>query len=971
MKKLIEIFLNEAELLNVSGNEPFIIDGTDIIWFVLKGGVELFSTELFEGEAAGQRFYFCSIEENQIIVGMDIFKNGNGRTLLAVPANQTCLLKLRKSFFNDIIREGEHSETIVSLIEVFLIKILTGLSQDINPRADILCKAGMSLNFNNSQRMRSEKGLIWIKFIRGQGIFLDIEYVPNKDAENFYIPLSQDSWITASQDGEIEVFSTRDIIDDIWTIMGSFENKIFLCEYLNRNMLKADELNRLREKILYNEKTYKNTFSELSAIFEDEYKSVIAAARGDALLAACRLIGNDSGIRIEGYARDDSEIIKDPDEALKEIAKTSRIRIRTVKLEGEWRKKDIAPLLCFIGKGKHPAAILKLKNKNIVYDAAANEQKVIDDETSKSIYQTAYCFYKPLPEKIISGIDALKFAVSNIKKELRFVIIMGIITGFITGLIPLAAQYIINTAIPEQNYSKLFSLGAALLFASISGALFEICRNVGLLKVEAKIDYILQASIIDRLLKLPVSFFYKYSAGDLSERALSVFTIRQILSGQTVITALGIIFAGINLILLFYFSAVAAVGALAVIFIAILINIFGNYLQLKYLYPAINLEGKISGMLFQFIGGIGKIKVARAEIHSFANWVSKFGEQQKLIIKSRAIFNALISFNQILPVLLTLVLFLIIDFFKINNFGNGEFAAFNAAMTSFVYAMTAACSSIMMLVHVRPLYDRIKPILNEPLEIGENKINAKKFRGNIEVCNVSYKYSSDGPIILDNISFNIKPGEYVAIVGPSGSGKSTLLKLMLGFDKPLNGAILYDKQDLSVIDLRTARRQFGVILQDSQLAQGDILSNIIGSKKLTFEDAWAAAGMAGIDKDIEEMPMGMKTAITVGSGTFSGGQKQRILIARALVSKPRIIFFDEATSALDNRSQSIVIENLEKLQSTRIVIAHRLSSIIKADKIFVMENGRIVQSGTYSSLINQSGLFKKMAERQQTNFEKN
>jgi ATP-binding cassette subfamily C protein len=236
--------------------------------------------------------------------------------------------------------------------------------------------------------------------------------------------------------------------------------------------------------------------------------------------------------------------------------------------------------------------------------------------------------------------------------------------------------------------------------------------------------------------------------------------------------------------------------------------------------------------------------------------------------------------------------------------------------------------------------------------------------GEIEVSQVSFRYTVGGALILKEVSLHIQPGEFVALVGPSGSGKSTLLRLLLGFETPESGGIYYDGRDLAGLDPRAVRQQIGVVLQNGQLLAGDIFQNILGGAALPLDAAWAAARQAGLDDEIRAMPMGMHTVISEGGGTLSGGQRQRLLIARALVKRPRILFFDEATSALDNRTQDIISRSLLDLQATRVVIAHRLSTILSADRIVVLDAGRVVQTGTYSELLDQPGLFADLAKRQ-------
>jgi ATP-binding cassette subfamily C protein len=294
----------------------------------------------------------------------------------------------------------------------------------------------------------------------------------------------------------------------------------------------------------------------------------------------------------------------------------------------------------------------------------------------------------------------------------------------------------------------------------------------------------------------------------------------------------------------------------------------------------------------------------------------------------------------------------------------GDFLAFLAAYGACQGALLATCVALLNTLSVIPLYEQAKPILVTRPEVDVVKTDPGTLTGDIEVQGVTFRYSSDGPPVLRCLSLHVRPGEFVAFVGPSGSGKSTILRLLLGFESAESGAIYYDGQELAGLDVSAVRRQIGVVLQNGRLLSGDIFSNIVGSAPLALDDAWAAARMAGFADDIQAMPMGMHTVVSEGGGTLSGGQRQRLMIARALVHRPRLLFFDEATSALDNRTQGIVSASLEQLQATRIVVAHRLSTIVSADRICVVERGQIVQNGRYEELIDQPGLFATLARRQ-------
>ena len=273
--------------------------------------------------------------------------------------------------------------------------------------------------------------------------------------------------------------------------------------------------------------------------------------------------------------------------------------------------------------------------------------------------------------------------------------------------------------------------------------------------------------------------------------------------------------------------------------------------------------------------------------------------------------GGLTVFNTTFPILAALVLFLAITLSAGALIDTGTFLAFNAAFAQFLGAMLAVSAALISVLTIVPTYERAKPILQTLPEVDDEKEPPGILHGEVELRNVSFRYSRDTPFVLNNVSLRAEAGEFIAIVGPSGAGKSTLLRMLLGFDQPATGTVMYDGQSLSDLDVRAVRRQIGTVLQSSQVMPGSILNNIIGAQPLSMQDAWSAAQAAGLDTDIRAMPMGMQTVLIGEGGSLSGGQQQRLLIARGIVNKPRIVLFDEATSALDNRTQAIVTDNSE------------------------------------------------------------
>ena len=447
-------------------------------------------------------------------------------------------------------------------------------------------------------------------------------------------------------------------------------------------------------------------------------------------------------------------------------------------------------------------------------------------------------------------------------------------------------------------------------------------------------------------------------------RAMGISQIRMILSGVTLNTILSSIFSIFTFALLFYYNIRLAGIAAALVALAILVMGSLGYWQVRYERKVLEISNNISGMMLQLIGGITKFRVAGAESRAFHRWSKEFGEQRKFAFKRETLGNWLANFNEFFPILSSMAIFYTLTLSTV-TLSPGQFIAFNSAFISFMFSMVSLSESLIRANIVIPLYQRAKPILETLPEYDDTNINPKPLTGSIEVRHVSFRYKEDAPLVLQDVSFQIDEGDYVALVGTSGCGKPTLFRVLLGFEKPETGKVYYNGQDLSKIDIRAVRQQLGVVLQNGQLMTGDIFSNIVGANPyLTRDEAWEAARMAGIEEDIKQMPMGMQTVISEGAGTISGGQKQRLMIARAIIKKPKIIFFDEATSALDNHTQAIVSKSLDQLQATRVVIAHRLSTIMNCNKIIVMDQGKIVESGTYQELINNKGIFADLAKRQ-------
>jgi NHLM bacteriocin system ABC transporter ATP-binding protein len=516
----------------------------------------------------------------------------------------------------------------------------------------------------------------------------------------------------------------------------------------------------------------------------------------------------------------------------------------------------------------------------------------------------------------------------------------------------------------------LWQLGAALGAAALGAAVFRVSQGIVTARVETAADAATQAAMWDRLLELELSFFRDYPAGDLQSRLSAVGEMRRLLVGTTLRSVFAVFVVVLDLALLLYYSPRLTVVALGVALLAAAASVAAGGAQVRLARRVHELRGRFFGFMVQLVHGIAKLRVSAAEARAFALWARQYAELLRLEVRQRRIGDVHKVVTIAITASSTIALFAVAAPLvrpaggALPLLSAGAFIAFSVAYGTFIAAITTLSETAADLVSARILHERARPLLEAPREVDAHKADPGQLAGRIRLDRVSFAYRSDGPPVLDGVDLTVEPGSFVALVGPSGSGKSTLFRLLLGFDRPGSGKILYDGQDLAGLDVHAVRRQMGVVLQYGRINAGSLFENIACATRVSLRDAWDAARAASFAEDIEAMPMGMHTVISEGGTNLSGGQRQRLLIARALVHRPRILLLDEATSALDNRTQATVSESLSRLSVTRIVIAHRLSTIREADRIFVIDAGRLVQAGRFAELAAQEGLFARLISRQ-------
>ncbi|MCR5055067.1 MAG: ATP-binding cassette domain-containing protein [Lachnospiraceae bacterium] len=656
--------------------------------------------------------------------------------------------------------------------------------------------------------------------------------------------------------------------------------------------------------------------------------------------------------------------VKDPEEQLEYAMRPHGLMYRTTNLSEEWYKDAYGPMIAFYAEDGMPVAVLPKAVSGYRYVDRSGKKHTID-KNSASVFDTeAISFYRPLPLRSIGVKDLLIYIKDSINAYdiglLTAMILLYILVGM---CLPRLTLIMTGFVADSKNLSVLAGTGLFMLCVILSSQIIGIAREYALGRIQIKTGNAVEAAVMMRIMSLPAPFFKKYSSGELLNRASSMRILCDRIVSSVFATGLTSIASLLYVTQIMSFAPALTAPAFLILLATLAVSVVTIFVQVGVSRQQMEMAAKESGISYAMITGVQKIKLAGAEKRAFSKWAECYTGSARYVYNPPAILK--LSGTVILAVSLIGTVAL---YYKavISGVSPYEYMAFNTAYGMVMGAFSSFSAIAMSIAGIKPILEMAEPILKAEPETAEGKEVLTGISGGIELNNVYFRYNENMPYVIEGLNLKIRPGEYVAIVGKTGCGKSTLIRLLLGFEKPVKGAIYYDGKDMNRIDLKSLRKKIGAVTQDGGLFQGDIYSNIvISAPELTVDDAWEAAEMAGIADDIRSMPMNMHTIIGEGQGGISGGQKQRLMIARAVAPKPKILMFDEATSALDNMTQRQVSEALDGLNCTRIVIAHRLSTIRNCDRILVLENGSIIEDGRYDELMAKKGFFAELVERQQ------
>lgn len=933
------------------GRRPKLLDHRGHSLKVTSGHVDIFAV----ADAGGARHHLFRAEKDDIILNLQegLSRLGSPIQIIAVGDSETDAVMVPNAAIDSF-------EAVAGWI-----RQLGWLITGTNPSWEMLeVASGEAASLLPGERRRGPaRSIVWVSL--GSGTATPVGLEPGLAAGGPPLPLTAGMWIEAGPMGcKVACSETAPEPDTVWLGIDRFHVAV---GSVIRDRIAREAQREKQRLVVRGELRVAQTMESFDRLAEvvlpRGHKARTAGDQADPLLAACRLVSEGLYIPLSAFRQ--APAATQGFSGVLEIARSAHLRVRRTLLRGEWWKEDGGPLVGWHGEARSPVALIRGPGRYAMFDPTTGIQRAVDRALAMELSPEAASFYPPLPPGQLRFRDLLAFAVQHARGNFLRIAFGVIAIGLLSLVAPLITKVLINSVIPRSELDQLVFCAVALAVTAIAVASLQTVQGLAMLRVEGTMDWKLQAAVIDRMLRLPTGLFREFTVGDFVDRAMGIDAARRVFTGRALRSMMSGAFALFSILLMLYYDFKLGLVALLLNSFRAIVILAVSGVRLYHESKYFALQGRIGGFVLQLIGGIGKLRVADATARALAVWSRQFSTQKRVFLRSQRTANVLGIFEAAYPLVATLIIFGAATYLKSKLLIDiGGFLAFFTAFGQSMASIGGFASGISEALIAIPHITRLRPLISGPAELSDDRKSPGELAGMVELSRVTFRYAASGPPVLENVSIRVLQGEYVAIVGPSGSGKSSLFRLLLGFEKPESGTVFLDGKAIDTLDISAVRRQLGVVLQNGKLATGSLYDNICGGVQLPLEQTWEAARLAGFDEDIKAMPMGMNTVVSEGVSTLSGGQRQRIMIARAIARRPRILLFDEATSALDNRSQAVVSESLGNLNVTRLVIAHRLSTVRQADRIIVLVDGKVVQSGTYSELANTPGTFATFARRQ-------
>ncbi len=961
--RLLELALARGERFAGGGNRPIRLADPNTLWMVVRGSVDVFSTQLGE-DGAPEDF-------------RHMLRAGRGRLLFPAPDGEGRSMLVAKGLPDSELRQLPLSllagagldDDLVEQVDAWISELSESIARDVTyrPRLDRGLVPGEAREAAAGAALSAKSGVVWASSPDGAIAYLGTEE-PDGSGPGL-VPVTAFGWTVQRRAAPVRAAGSTELQRDgrLLAALAEFNRLAMSADRTNRTLLLADVSNLQTASARYRQRSEERARQDLFSVVSGAPPT--RAGDDSVLMRTLKRIGRHEDIRFRAPPRTRPSASSDAEATLEEILDASGVRCRRVALRhhDRWWLNDSGAMLASRQEdGSAVALIPGASGRYRMEHPEAARSVPVNARRAAELNRTAHFFYRPLPDSDSSRAAVL---LGTVFHRVWGDLARLAVTGTLAGLVMLAPAVLLGVfadrVLPSGDSGMLGLVTVAMVLLGLTVALLQMLRGTALMRLEGRAAARISAALWDRLLVLPSSFYRRFTVGDLGSRALGFQQLRDQVAGVVAAAALSVIFLLPALILLFVYDTVLGWLGLGVGLLCLGVALFWGLRQMHHHRRLLSTSRRLTGVLLQLIGGIAKMRSSGSEGSGFAMWASHYRDQKHTEMRLGVLNEHLIAFTSAVPPLAAAALFAVGLHRSDHGLGVGGFVASFAAFMVFYGAVAQFGLSFSAVAAVLPTVEQAGPILEEHPRRVAADAPMLDLQGELRIDRVTFRYTEDGPLVLEDVSLHARPGEFIALVGESGSGKSTLLRLALGLESPLSGAVYYDGHDLERLNRQAVRSGVGMVVQDASLRPRTVLDNIIGTgDDLTVEDAWRAARLASVDEDIAAMPMGMHTVTSEGSSAFSGGQTQRIMLAAALVRNPSVVLLDEATNWLDNETQAKVMEEIERLSVTRVVSAHRLSTIRRADRIYVLRAGRVVDEGSFDDLMARDGVFRHMALRQ-------
>ncbi len=954
-----------------TGNLPVILDDPDCVWFIVQGAVNLFLVESRDEVQLAAPQHLMRRNSGRLLPGVapDTRDSDDGTTLGLIAKGKpgTLLKRLPASSLSEI-----HPAELAEQIDTWLTAVTGTLSRFASrlPRPTALAEPGLTLALGPST-LSARRGVVWISVPpQGESLYMDIvdraDIAEASGTQEAMIPLTPTSWLTVLGKATVSGQSTEELAGKglLLQALASFHAVALALERLNRRLAVVDDANLERVQTTSRRTAETVARHRLFNIY-DRLIAWGSRIEDTTLADALRIVGRREGIEFRFPVR------SGPTESplsLVDVLDASGVRARRVRLrsEDDWWRGDSTALLAFRADDGQPVALLPgMFGRYREVDPVSNHSVRMTEDRARTLAKDAWMFYRPLPPGNVGPKDLLALALHGSVADLVRLVIAGLPGGLIKLIPALALGFVANEVTAGASAGALYVVAMTVAGFGLLGALLHLLQGKTMMRLEGRAASRVEAAVWDRLMRLPPNILRRHSAGDLAMSGLAFQSLRDDVQGVVADSMLSVIFLLPVFGVIAFYDATLGVVALAISMVSLLINVCLGLGKISPYRRMISAARRVTGRLFQIVGGIAKLRMENAEGSAYAIWAQDYREQKRAELDLNVLEGHSRAFGSALPFLAGGIMLFAVATMSDSPVPVGDFIVVYTVFIAFQSAIVRLGESIGTIAAMVPAFDQMSPFLAAETESEVEGEPVEHLGGDILFDRISFRYDPDGPLILDDVTIRARPGEFVAIAGQSGAGKSTLFRLALGIDWPTTGAVYYDGRDLRHLNLKQVRRKIGAVPQSVGLHPNDLWDNLVSHHDdVANADVWNAVRVAEVEHEIKDMPMGMMTMVGTSGAVLSGGESQRVSIARSVIGNPRILLLDEATNWLDNENQAKVMQNLTAQTSTRIVIAHRLSTLEQADRIYVLQAGRVVQCGSFDELMEVDGDFRELVKRQ-------